>query len=384
MLELASRTRAMDQALAAIAAAIGPVLITGAPGSGKTWLCRRMAERCDRSWRWAHIDLTSATHPESLYRMIGHRLGLDPTELAADPRRSLAEGLLEQSADGWRYGLIVDEVHTACAGVADELRIMSNRLGSADSFGAILLAGQTGLQTRLASQPLSALGNRLAARIHLRPIDADEALSLVSAQWPGLAWSNDLVESLHRDSGGNPRTLLRLAFTAVPSVAKARVQTVAQSPIDAPIGDLSEALQEAFPLATASVPAEPLLGAAKPPIHEEEGLIEVGWEPTPLEMNVEPPEAGSANHGSERVPAGALEEMVDDHYAALQAWNEWAANQGRKPVVAGGTESVAEDEAKADGTLPSGGHTQVWAEGPERFGPYSQLFSRMRHSKGQD
>jgi type II secretory pathway predicted ATPase ExeA len=403
---LESRARALETALAALATATGPVLVTGEPGAGKTWLCRRIAERLGGSWRWAEIDLTPTTTPTAVFRTLGHRLGLDPADIDFDPRRALAEGLLEQSSDGWCWGLVADEVHTASATVVDELRILANRLGLPDGFAAVLLAGQTPLSTRLSRQPLSALATRLAARIHLRPIDADEARTLVAQRWPGRAWPIEVVERLHRDSAGNPQRLLRLALAraaggaSVLPPAPAAVFAPAPAPpagfapastaisMQEALGDAAGLPGEPEAVASAAVSAEPLLGPAKPPIREEDGLIEVGWDPNPMEMTIEPPSAESTSRVLERASEGAEEEVVNDQYAALQAWNEWAANQGRSPAVAESPRAElpagSEDELKADGALPGLPHPQVWADGPERFGPYSQLFSRLRHSKGQD
>jgi general secretion pathway protein A len=114
-------------------------------------------------------------------------------------------------------------------------------------------------------------------------------------------------------------------------------------------------------------PSESLL-PAKPPLRVEEGLIEVGWD--------------SANEENEATTTAFEEEPdehqpIDDHYAALQAWDEWARNQGRgasrrDPDVEG--EPSHDDYPEIESGAPEG----RWADVGQSFGPYSQLFSRVR------
>ena len=69
-------------------------------------------------------------------------------------------------------------------------------------------------------------------------------------------------------------------------------------------------------------------------------MIEVGWEPTRDLYSSSEPEVLELSGNTE--PAMELlerprafpegDEPVDDHYAALRAWSEWAKNQGRVPL----------------------------------------------------
>ncbi len=138
----------------------------------------------------------------------------------------------------------------------------------------------------------------------------------------------------------------------------------------------------------------PLIASTRPPIDEGEGMIEVGWEspaveesdalpepvPAPTEPAVTPASTASAALTS---PTG--EEVVQDHYAALQAWTEWSKNQGRQPVAAEWTEpeSLAEvaDREEDEGEPPrSSKPPGVWAEAEQGFAPYGQLFTRLKRA----
>ena len=63
-------------------------------------------------------------------------------------------------------------------------------------------------------------------------------------------------------------------------------------------------------------------------------MIEVGWEPSPTDERAPATRSASATADpgitpQAPAPGEPAEELLNDHYAAIQAWNEWAANQGR-------------------------------------------------------
>jgi general secretion pathway protein A len=418
---LPSRVEALGLLRASLGIGYGPVLLTGEAGAGKSWLWQRLMGESET--RVLAIDLAPATEPEALYRTIGHRLGLSERRSLTAERLALGEHLRERAEDGRSWTLVLDEAHTGSDAVLEEVRILSNRLGRPDGFAGLILVGQTGLARRLTSQPLEGLGTRLAARIHLRPIDADEARELLTRQWRERAWSTMEIETLHRDAAGNPRRLLRLAqarlgrgaLAIMPSPAPLAVRETNGNGRNGKGQVKEEPEAVSRPVAAAVVPTEPprqtgsqrpmpLLGSSKPPIHVEDGLIEVGWDPTRVDDEAElaparkEPMGASVDvahrSGPGLMSAGASlegsEETIDDHYAALQAWNEWAQNQGRAPVpptvppadsLPSDLHDAAEEELKADGATPQASGSNVWVEGPDSFAPYSQLFSRLRPSK---
>ena len=366
-LVLPSRVAALELCRAALGAEDpGPVLLTGEAGSGKTWLWNRLAADRAGGLPWLAVDLAPASEPADLHLALGLALGL--TE-SGRTREGVAEALAEADDDGRRWGLVVDEAQNASAEVLEELRLLSNRLGRPGGFAALLMVGQTRIVRRLGTIPLAAVAARIAARAHLRPIDADEALDLLAHRFPGRTWGMAEVDHLHREAGGNPRRLIRLA---APIAGRSR-------PLAAP------AARPALPVsgpAPAIVPASSRLGTARPPLRVEDGLIEVGWDgPDPgADPEADPASASAPSDTAPAAVAEAVEpagedEAIHDHYAALQAWNEWARNQGRQPAaVAGPPEPPA---GSTDVEAPAG-DPHVWADEQHGFAPYSQLFSRIK------
>lgn len=376
---LPSRAAALVSVRAALLGQRGPILITGEAGVGKTWLWRRLEAEFAYPWRWLSVEVTPSTDSAELLRAIARGLGL-PTHEKNAARWGFVDTLVESAAEGDRWVLVVEEAHNASDSVCEEIRVLANHLGATDGFAGIVLVGQTPLARRLQTRALSALETRLTARVHLRPLDLDEALRYLDDVAPGWFGTNRTREELHRDAAGNPRRLFQSSTQFLDRQAiAASVAHVPAEPVPAPV------VAEAPAFVPETVPPAPILGPAKPPLHEEEGLIEVGWEPSDLEPSDDAPEpAPVVREPVAALPAGPAEETVNDHYAALQAWTEWAKNQGRTSADPAGDDATPGDADPADsalGRVPASSHPSVWAEGQHGFAPYSQLFSRLRQSR---
>ncbi len=361
---LPSRRPAWDACLGAIEA--GPILLTGDSGAGKTWLWRRLEGHAPASWRWLGVDLTPANDPADLYRLIGHGLGLLAAHSLGSARAELADRLSEDHSDGRALALVVEEAQNLSAAVWEEVRVLANRLGRPDGFAAMIIVGQSALARRISTRPLASVEARLAARIHLGPIDADEAMELLARLRPDREWTADEVDLLHRDSAGNPRRLLR-------TVGQPRI---AARPTIAPA--------DARPLpAPAPTSPAPLLGPGRPPIRVEDHLIEVGWSPE------DEPEAGDEDEEPAHLPGGltpgayprpAGEEPVNDPYAALQAWREWTENQARRevaPPTPRELDDAIDDLPDEDDDAPVFGRPSYRTEGQQGFAPFGPLFTKL-------
>jgi general secretion pathway protein A len=425
---LPSRGEAIVALRPALDAQAGPILVTGEAGVGKTWLCRRLVADLPPPWRSVLVDVPPAIDPATLYNLIGHRLGLAASQGAgADQARlALANFLREAMADGVHWALVLDEAHNASAAVLEEVRVLSNRLGQGDGLSALILVGQTDLACRLAVRPLSALAARLTARVHLRCLDVEEARTLLNCLVPELVWDDRTLERQHRDASGNPRRMLQAAATAssastLPPPLRRLRQRPSAEPAPSLPRDPGRSRSASVPTATGDDGDTPVIGPYKPPLLVGDGMVEVGWEgrleaesesasepaPDPI---VAPKSIAAASAATDAATAPKKTELeselesegdaearlqaletIDDHYTALQAWNEWARNRGRTPTaaaagpaaVATGRAAVAENQVDAQETASQepAGQPSIWVDGEHGFAPYGQLFSRLRQSR---
>ena len=385
---LPSRHEAAGSLRAALEAQAGPVVVTGEPGVGKTWLCRHLRRSLPTRWRWLNVDLSPAVGPVELYQLLLHGMGLAPAAGPAEARAAMADALEAAAADGERWGMVVEECHAAAASVLEELRVVANRLGDPDALSGVIFTGQTSLGRRLATRPLASLGARVAALVHVRPFTVEEASDWLAEMEPSRVWNAIDVERLHRATGGYP---LRIASylpprsepKQVPHEQKPRTR---REPLASQTSEVTpEPVTDDVP--TSLVRPASILPPGKPPLHVDEEMIEVGWDVN-SEIDEAAGEASTPSTSAARAPAvAATEEAVRDHYAALQAWSEWARNQGREPVSARvgagddaepGDDDSSGDELDGDDSVPA--LTDIRAEGQHAFAPYSQLFSRLRQS----
>ncbi len=353
----------------------GPVLLTGDYGVGKTRLRQAIEADSKPGRSWVNIDVAPATTVPAFYSLLNHALGVDDTSL---DRAKLSEYLGLERLDKSEWILAVDEAHNLDDLVLEEIRLLSNRLGTGDGFAAILLVGHTTLVRRLSFRANEGLAERITAHVHLSPFDADEVLELLKHHDARREWPAELVERIHIVTEGRPGRIARL----LPLIDESAIESApaAKTKADAP-AELKSQPVESFELRP-----EPLVGPSKPPLVVEDGLIEVGWdsdsdvdELLEAEDELESADSLVAEMDSDHEdpePIEEGEERLNDHYAALQAWQDWSAAhekpgdvaQRRWPEV---TESQDETPSSPREKTPN-----LWVDEEHGFAPLSRLFGR--------
>lgn len=406
-----SRRRAIDRLRAVLQTGpTGLVLVTGEPGSGKTWLVEQVLAQLDAGARTVRAALSRSLDEAGVLYLIGHGLGVDAPLAIGPARRALEQTLEEESADGRGWLLVIEDVDRASETVADALRALADQLGKPAGFAGIVLTGSTGTIRFLADRSRRRLGSMVAHHLHLGPLDFDEAVELLA---PGRELDRETrarLQRLHRDARGNARALRLLdaenpifqrhpAVSETPSDPRAIAAT---RRVESDAGSETQRIERAaVPASLAVDQVEPFL-PSRPPIRVEEGLVEVGWEgeieddgdaqsieseplSTPTPARLEPARVVSR------------EEPVEDQYAAIQAWTEWARNREfaasnrptiqTKPLEPEGDASDQDEllaaiegpdpgEAEVEPARPSRGSHR--AESQHEFPPYSRLFGAPR------
>jgi hypothetical protein len=420
---VASRRRALESLRTATSAIPPrPVLLSGEPGAGKASLIRQFAADAEGHWRVASVDLAAEMNAVEFLRLIGHPLGVSASSRLGKARIRLQDALADQSTEGRRWLLVINHADRGRSGVWDELQAVANQLGRPRGFAALFVVGGTGLTRSLVSRRSSlGLAASISLHIHLKPIDLDEARELLEAAREIGPIDDLTLEDLHRKSHGNPALVLRLAQAWVQRrrVGSGAIggrttafhdrgmeylsatQAVNAGSLDAEARpDLShEVVKEQSGSTRLAVRGlrraeAPALIPSKPPLRDEDGLVEVGWEGD-VEDELSAPERAPIDPASFPPHDSSLDlELIEDHYAALQAISERTRSEA---WLAAGVPGTEQGETTADMSVETGESTEpsqegrpaaaaaapggIRAEGQHEFAPYSQLFTRFRQSK---
>jgi general secretion pathway protein A len=233
-------------ALAALQGAVADGLcfaaVTGDVGTGKTTLCRTLAEQLDKKSLPALLLNPPATEEELLAQTLAS-LGLlsrDTDSVAAATRAALASALQDflQSlgALGATVVLIVDEAQHMSLQVLDYVRSLAGLAVNGQPVIQIVLVGHPSLTEVLRAPELRQLDERLALRCELEPMSADDTASYilhrlaVADTTRSVTFTADACQLVYRHSGGVPRLVNQICHRALMAGFSERVTT-----IDAPL-----------------------------------------------------------------------------------------------------------------------------------------------------
>jgi len=209
---LPSRDAALRRVRYGLEHGLGPALLYGGSGSGKTLAAHRLA--ADVAAPTVHLAFPAMSAGDLLLHL-AEELGGGPIAPATTPAaiRRLREALADFAARGERPLLIVDEAQIIQdASVFESLRLLLNFHVDGRPGLALLLVGTGEVLLQL---PAS-FQDRLAARSLLPPLTEAESSAYVrgrldAAGGGGALFTPDALAALHRAALGVPRRLNHLA-----------------------------------------------------------------------------------------------------------------------------------------------------------------------------
>ncbi|MCF6264450.1 MAG: AAA family ATPase [Xanthomonadales bacterium] len=219
----------------------GFVQLTGEVGTGKTTLCRCLLEQVDSGTHIALI-LNPLLNPEELIAAILHELQLEESRTLSHKQRldCLNEYLLAAYTAGDRVVVIIDEAQNLPPETLEQLRLLTNLETNTDKLLQIILLGQPELRDLLGRNDLRQLAQRITARFHLTPLNAEETAAYVKhrlavAGAPGAhnPFSEKALKALYRASSGVPRLINTIADRALLAAYAGEKPTIDKNLINA-------------------------------------------------------------------------------------------------------------------------------------------------------
>jgi general secretion pathway protein A len=191
----------------------GFVLLTGEVGAGKTTLCRSLLEQLPEDVIVAYVLNPKVSAIELLETICDELHIARPTTVSikrlVDRINSF---LLVANARGLKTVLIIDEAQNLSIDVLEQLRLLTNLETNRYKLLQIVLLGQPELLQILNRQEMRQLSQRVTARCHLGPLDADDITSYVKhrlhiAGCDRPIFPEHLGKTLWQLTGGIPRRI---------------------------------------------------------------------------------------------------------------------------------------------------------------------------------
>lgn len=153
----------------------GFIVITGEVGAGKTTVVRGLISGIDPKKVIAANLVTTQLDAEDTLRMVGSAFGVNVKNVSkSDVLMALEAFFVQQTADGKRCLLIVDEAQNLSPRAVEELRMLSNFQLNQQALLQTFLVGQPEFRAILQSPNMKQLRQRVTATCHIGPLDVEE------------------------------------------------------------------------------------------------------------------------------------------------------------------------------------------------------------------
>jgi type II secretory pathway predicted ATPase ExeA len=228
-----SHEQALARLIQGVAADEGLLLLTGAPGTGKTLVCHRLLERLPSESVSAFLTSGHFSGRTALLQAILFELSL-PYEGRGEQelRLALTDFLLQNFKNGRRALILVDEAHHLSPDLLEELRLLGNLEAGTGKAVQVVLAAQPAILETILRPELEAMRQRLAVRVALNLLDVREAVDYLVHQVrcagarPDALVTDEALELIARGTQGVPRLLNQTAHQALLLACAAAVEQV--------------------------------------------------------------------------------------------------------------------------------------------------------------
>lgn len=332
----------------------GFCILTGEPGTGKTTILRLFTEKWKERAEIALI-MTPRLLPDEFFRAILDDFKIPLSSSKNDMLKAFRSFLLTHAANNKRVAIIVDEAQELPSATLEELRLLSNLETEKEKLLQIILIGQPELRTKLLSEPLRQLNQRITVRVQLKPLTEAETSDYINTRLikggnSSLLFNQSAKDLIFNLSGGIPRTINLLASRGLMSAFLNGSREVFEKHVQNGASDVMEPLALDSIAKMSAAEERRLFSAAT--VHS---VSSFGKSPAALATGLLlMAGAGAALYffGSgtpfQRKPAATLVKPVAAQISSVRLANSSSAKKAIAPAERPGSATIAQEFAAAD------------------------------------
>ncbi|HWW29853.1 MAG TPA: AAA family ATPase [Steroidobacteraceae bacterium] len=222
----------------------GFVVITGEIGAGKTTLIETFLRELQTDVIIAQINQTQLA-PTAFLQTILVQFGFAPFDMKKpEVLATLNQFLVEQSGNGRKVLLIIDEAQNLSNRVLEEVRLLSGVETTKEKVLRIILVGQPELNDKLNSPELLSLTQRVRLRFHLTALTKAETNAYidhrleVAGSHGRRIFAEDTYATIYKYTAGVPRLINTLCDTCLMAAYGKDKDSVTAVELDAAIREL--------------------------------------------------------------------------------------------------------------------------------------------------
>lgn len=193
----------------------GLVVVTGAPGMGKSTVINDVLEQYSKQHNIQVARLqTTQLEINDLLRMVAYAFGINADRMDKPTVLNRIEEYLHQQYDARRRVLlIIDEAQHLNENSLEEMRLLTNIQRDSNHRFQIFLLGQPGLQDLVRGPSMEQLRQRIVAISNFEPLNEEETRDFILHRLTVAGWDGDpeitgkAASLIHRFSEGIPRRI---------------------------------------------------------------------------------------------------------------------------------------------------------------------------------
>jgi len=192
-------------------------LLVAEAGCGKSLLMGQLADELQQDGWIVHYLAHSTVGPFGLINVLCRKVGLPPRRSRGETALQVVDRLLHAEQ---RHLLVLDEAHAMSDATLEDVRLLTIADFDRKSPFLLLLAGQPGIDDRLAEPCHRALDQRITTVARLQPLTKEQTCKYIDIRLKASGAKNAVfhskaVEVVFEASAGIPRRINSLATSSL-------------------------------------------------------------------------------------------------------------------------------------------------------------------------